>query len=371
MNGMKKIVVSGYFGFDNSGDDAILKAMVEDFKKLNRENFEIKMTALSKNPEKTKKVYGIDAVNRFSLPELISSLKDADLLLSGGGSLLQDITSTRSIIYYLSVIILAKMLGKKVCVYANGIGPIDKRKNRILTKRVLNKVDYITLRDKLSYDFVRDLGVTNKNIEVTADPVFTLKAADQDRVEEILRDEGIKITEKTLGFCIRDHKKDESIKEKFAKTIDLLIEAGYDILLVPFHTPRDNVYSREVAEKCSHKEKVMLIENTYSAGELMGIFKKLRLLAAMRLHSLVYAASVNLPMVGIIYDPKVEAMVEELGIKEAVDVENFTAEELYEKTLLALDNLEERRQELGEKAEKMRQESKKNVDIALRLLGEK
>ena len=63
MNGMKKIVVSGYFGFDNSGDDAILKAMVEDFKKLNRENFEIKMTALSKNPEKTKKVYGIDAGN--------------------------------------------------------------------------------------------------------------------------------------------------------------------------------------------------------------------------------------------------------------------------------------------------------------------
>ena len=76
-------------------------------------------------------------------------------------------------------------------------------------------------------------------------------------------------------------------------------------------------------------------------------------------------------MVGIIYDPKVEAMVEELGIKEAVDVENFTAEELYEKTLLALDNLEERRQVLGENTEKMRQESKKNVDIALSLLGEK
>ena len=75
MNGMKKIVVSGYFGFDNSGDDSILKAMVEDFKKLNRENFEIKITALSKNPEKTKKVYGIDAVNRFSLPELIATLR--------------------------------------------------------------------------------------------------------------------------------------------------------------------------------------------------------------------------------------------------------------------------------------------------------
>lgn len=362
---MKKIVVSGYFGFDNSGDDAILKAMVEDFKKLNRD---IEITALSKNPEKTRRVYGINAVDRFSLKELVKALRDADLLLSGGGSLLQDITSTRSIIYYLSVIIIAKIVRKKVYVYANGIGPIDKKINRILTRKVLNKVDYITLRDKLSYSFVRELGVTNKNIEVTADPVFTLKAEEDDRIDDILKDEGIKIREKTLGFCIRDYKKDETIKEKFAKTIDLLIEKDYEILLVPFHMPRDNVYSREVADRCLHKEKVMLIENTYSAGELMGIFKRLKLLAAMRLHSLVYAASVNLPMVGIIYDPKVEAMVGELGIKEYIDVENFTAEELYDKILEALDNLEERREILRENTEKMRQASKENVDIALKIL---
>lgn len=365
---MKKIVVSGYFGFDNSGDDAILKAMVEDFKKLNRE---IKMTALSNNPEKTKEVYGIDAVNRFSLPELYNALKDADLLLSGGGSLLQDITSTRSIIYYLSVIILAKILRKDVYVYANGIGPIDKKINRILTKWVLNKVSYITLRDELSYKFVRDLGVVNKNILVTADPVFTLKAAEDERVEEILRDEGIAITNKTLGFCIRDYKNDEFIKEKFAKTIDYLIESGYDILLVPFHNPRDNVYSREVAEKCKHREKVMLIEKSYSAGELMGIFKKLKLLLAMRLHSLVYAASVNLPMVGIIYDPKVEAMVKELGISEAVNVEDFTPEELFGKVKMALLNLDERREVLSKNTEKMRNESKRNVEIALRFLDDK
>ena len=365
---MKKIVVSGYFGFDNSGDDAILKAMVEDFKKLNRE---IKMTALSNNPEKTKEVYGIDAVNRFSLPELYNALKDADLLLSGGGSLLQDITSTRSIIYYLSVIILAKILRKDVYVYANGIGPIDKKINRILTKWVLNKVSYITLRDELSYKFVRDLGVANKNILVTADPVFTLKAAEDERVEEILRDEGIAITNKTLGFCIRDYKNDEFIKEKFAKTIDYLIESGYDILLVPFHNPRDNVYSREVAEKCKHREKVMLIEKSYSAGELMGIFKKLKLLLAMRLHSLVYAASVNLPMVGIIYDPKVEAMVKELGISEAVNVEDFTPEELFGKVKMALLNLDERREVLSKNTEKMRNESKRNVEIALRFLDDK
>ena len=76
---MKKIVVSGYFGFDNSGDDAILKAMVDDFKKL---NIDLEITALSNNPEKTRQVYGIGAVNRFSFSEVRRALKDADLLLS-------------------------------------------------------------------------------------------------------------------------------------------------------------------------------------------------------------------------------------------------------------------------------------------------
>ena len=263
---------------------------------------------------------------------------------------------------------IAKFFHKKVYVYANGIGPIEKKIGKLLTRRVLNKVDYITLRDELSYEFVKELGVKNENIKVTSDPVFTLKSEDEDRVAEILKIENIEIKENTIGFCIRDYKKDESIKEKFAKAIDLLIESGYDILLVPFHTPRDNVYSQEVAEKCVHKDKVKLIKNTYSAGELMGIFKKLELLAAMRLHSLIYAASVNLPMVGIIYDPKVEAMVKELGIKEYVDVEDFSAEELYEEIRKALNSIEERKIILEEETEKMRSASKENVEIAIKLL---
>ena len=119
-----------------------------------------------------------------------------------------------------------------------------------------------------------------------------------------------------------------------------------------------------------HETFLVLIFITL-AGDLMGIFKKLKLLAAMRLHSLVYAASVDLPMVGIIYDPKVEAMVKELGIEEAVDVEDFTPEELFDKTKLALENLEERRKVLSQRTEEMKQESKRNVEIALDLLGEK
>lgn len=362
---MKKLVVSGYFGFDNSGDDAILKAMVSDFKKLNKD---ISITALSNNPSKTEEIYHINAVDRFKVTEVWKTLKESDMLLSGGGSLLQDFTSTRSIIYYLAVILMAKIQGKKVYVYANGIGPIDKGFSRFLTKFVLNRVDYITLRDKLSEKFVKNLGVKNNNIKVTADPVFSLDVVSKMRVDEILKFEEITLTDKTIGFCLRDYKEDESLKIKFAQVVDKLIDDGYDVLLVPFHMPRDNVYSRDIAELSKNKDKVQVVKNTYSAGELMGIFNRLKILVAMRLHSLVYGANVNLPMVGIIYDPKVRAMVNELGIMEAVEVNDFSADELYLKVKRTLDNLESSKFTLAKNTEIMRKKAQTNIEIALELL---
>lgn len=362
---MNKIVVSGYFGFDNSGDDAILKAMVADFKKL---NMDLEIIALSKNPEKTKRVYKIEAVDRFSISEVFNTFRDSDLFISGGGSLLQDITSTRSILYYLSVILMAKFLRKKVYVYANGIGPIDKKFNRMITRFVLNKVDYITLRDELSRRFVKNLGVKNENIEVTADPVFSLDAASDERIDEILEIEEIKLSENTIGFCLRDYKNDEGLKKKFAEEIDNLIDAGHDVLLVPFHMPRDNVYSDEILKYTKNKDKLKIIKNNYSAEELMGIFKRLKLLCAMRLHSLIYAANVSLPMVGIIYDPKVEAMIKELGVIEYIDIRNFKVEDLNEKVESALNNHEDRRQTLIKNTNKMKSKSKRNIEIAIELL---
>lgn len=363
---MKKILFSGYFGFDNSGDDAILKAMVDDFKKL---NIDIELKAFSNNPVKTEKIYDIKSADRFNLSHLIANLKETDLFISGGGSLLQDVTSTRSLAYYLFLIFLAKILGKKVYVYANGIGPINKPFNRFMTKIILEKVDFISLRDKLSYDFVKKLKLKNKNIKVTADPVFSLEPISDKKTEEILAKEGIKISQNTIGICIREWKKAQDLKEKLAYVCDYLVEMGYDVLLVPFHMPRDNVYSMELAKLCKNKDRISTITKTYKAQELMGIFRKCKLLLAMRLHSVIYAAVVNLPMVGLIYDPKVRAMVDELGISEYVDVENFTTDELIDQVKKALDNLEQRRIILEKNTNKKKEKAKENISIALELLN--
>ena len=117
-------------------------------------------------------------VTNEKIIEVIRAIGKCDLFISGGGSLLQDVTSTRSILYYLALMMMALIFRKPVMVYANGIGPINKKMNRILTRVILNRVDYITLRDEDSKAFLHQLGVTNENIIVTADPVFTLEGSE-------------------------------------------------------------------------------------------------------------------------------------------------------------------------------------------------
>ena len=200
MNIKKKVVISGYYGFNNSGDNAILKAIVKELRKADSS---LEITVLSKNPSETEQVYKINAVNRFKPIEIIKAIKGCDLFISGGGSLLQDVTSTRSILYYLGLMRIAKFFRKPVMVYANGIGPINRRINRLWTKNILNKVDFITLRDENSRIFLEELEVTNKRIKVTADPVFTLEASQDSVVDNIFKTERIPQDKPLVGVSIR------------------------------------------------------------------------------------------------------------------------------------------------------------------------
>ena len=132
------ILVSGYYGFSNAGDDAILQSIHDGIMSVGED---ISVTVLSNDPEQTAQRYGLDAVPRFSLSQVWNAMKECDLLLSGGGSLLQDRTSTRSLLYYLSLIHLAKRMGKKVALYANGIGPVLRAYNRRQVCRAVEQVD--------------------------------------------------------------------------------------------------------------------------------------------------------------------------------------------------------------------------------------
>ena len=159
------VVMSGYYGFNNTGDEAIMLSMHKNIQEMG-ENYHI--TVLSNKPKETKEKYGIEAVYRFGFMDVFRAIHRCDVLLSGGGSLLQDSTSTRSLMYYLSITAAAKLMRKKVMLYANGIGPVSGKRNRRLVKQVVNKADLITLREENSYEELLSMGVNPKKCFVTA-----------------------------------------------------------------------------------------------------------------------------------------------------------------------------------------------------------
>ena len=141
----RRVLVSGYYGFSNAGDDAILEAIQQSV-----QGKDIGFTVLSNDPALTWNQYGMDAAPRFRVGAVLSALRRCDVLLSGGGSLLQDTTSTRSLLYYLSVIRCAQWLGKPVMLYANGIGPVRRPANRRRVRRAVDRAALVTLRDHSS-----------------------------------------------------------------------------------------------------------------------------------------------------------------------------------------------------------------------------
>ena len=314
---MINIVISGYIGYSNCGDDAILLALCKGIKEL---NIEANIIALSKDPAITKRDNNIKSVYRFNWREVTRTIKNADLIISGGGSLLQDTTSTRSLLYYLGIIKLAKLFNKKVMLYANGIGPIYKKINRLMTKRIVNKVDLITLRDELSRQDLNSMKVNKPEIHVTADPVFTIKT-NQDNYQHILKESGIPLDKPLVGILFREWKNIE-YEDIIANVCDkLIIDKKVNVVFIPMEYEEDIEISKRIAIKM--KQKAYVLDKYLDSSSIIGVIGEMHMILSMRLHALLFATLNSIPMIGFVYDPKVSCYLELLNMPSAGDIKEL------------------------------------------------
>ena len=168
---MKRIVVSGYYGAKNAGDEAMLAAMLEVLGDLDPE---LHITVISADPADTERRHGVHAVGAMDAGAIFGAVRRADLLISGGGSLLQNVTSRRSLYYYMAVITLALLLGRRVMLYAQGIGPVTGRFACLCMRLIGNRVSLITVRDEGSMAELRRLGIRRPNRKADARPAVLL-----------------------------------------------------------------------------------------------------------------------------------------------------------------------------------------------------
>jgi polysaccharide pyruvyl transferase CsaB len=324
-NKREGIILCGAYGMDNAGDDAILEAILLQIRSFDPD---IAVRVFSRNPTDTKRNYREHTFHTFNLFSFTKAALRSSIYLSGGGNLVQDITSTRSLLFYLFTIFWSHLLGCRILMYGCGIGPITKKRNRKLTYRVLNKcVEAITLRENGSMEELRQLGVTKPTVVLTADPALTLTPAEPEQVESLMLRHGLAPDGKYIAFALRNW---PDYEKKVSHIADAADYAYAKYGLTPVYIPIERKQDIRAARLASNltRSPHRLLDDTGTARVAIGLLSHMQIVVAMRLHALIFAAGQGLPVIGLAYNEKVSAFLRYIGQETDIPFESLTASAL-------------------------------------------
>lgn len=353
---MARVVVSGYYGFGNAGDEAVLAGLIQEFRRLDPAG---EITVLSADSAATARIHGAAAVERTNLRAVDGALARADLLVSGGGSLLQDVTSLRSLLYYLGVMALARRRGVPVFFYAQGVGPLRRPLSRWLVRRAAEAAAGITVRDQTSAALLRELGVREPPVAVTADPAFALQP--EGRGQAGPADHGKR---PVLGFAFRPWPGEERWVPAVAEAAgELSRRYGAGIRWLVCQPERDRRVALALQAACPVPS--VIGEDPETPQEMLAELAACDLVVGARLHALILGVVAGRPVVGVSYDPKVEALLHELGLSPAGRLPGLSAAELVAGAGEAWERREELMVELQPRLAELRRRSASTAELAL------
>ena len=378
-----QIVISGYYGFRNSGDEAVLKSILNSLDEQGQAaGIQIVPVVLSNDPAWTERMYGVRSVHRMKIGEIRTLMKESDGLISGGGSLLQDATGLLTIPYYLGVIHIAQWTRKPVFIYAQGVGPVDKGFFFKWIRNVFRKSAYISVRDQESAALLGRMGLDASRIAVVADPVMGLplpsdteqissepysksnravsenvqagqQGVENDMIPVIVDHQATVATASLehdthsilplIGISLRFWDKQRRELDGIAEALQQLArQRKVHLRFLPFHLPEDEQASAYVTDRIGdvtmYGSVISTAEQVVDPQQMLAEVSRCDLLLGMRLHSLIYAASQQVPLLGISYDPKIDQFLNRLAIEPSGTSDNVNADRLLKDIISLLDN---------------------------------
>lgn len=357
-----RLVLSGYYGFHNSGDEAVLRSILLALEEQGRAlGLRIVPVVLSGDPAWTSSMYGVEAAHRMRPADVLRALRGSDGLISGGGSLLQDATSAKTIPYYTGILRLAQLLGKPTFAYAQGIGPVNRRWLDPLIRGALRRCAYVSVRDAESAALLGRMGVPQDRIEVVPDPVMGLPlpqgagsggpqaapgsgaageaggAAQRPPAvgggADIARAAAASAAGETppiLGVSLRRWREDGADIARAVEALAALSQRRpVRLRFLPFHMPADRIVSEEVMERLSGRLGAGSAAELAAPGDdpqqMLLEVSRCDALFGMRLHALIYAAGRRVPLLGLSYDPKIDQFLARLGLVPIGTTESLDA----------------------------------------------
>lgn len=297
-----RFLLSGYYGFGNVGDEALLAVIVE---RLRARWPTCAVDVLSGDPAATARTYGVDATPRMDLGRVRAAVDRADVVLSGGGGLLQNVTSLRSLLYYAGVIRTGVRAGKPTMIFAQSIGPLDFW-GRAVVRAFCKGIAQATVRDERSRSLLAAL-LPGVPVERSADPVFLLEPSGKPLD---LAAEGLGGGGPLVVVSVRKWQGADATARAMAAVVDRLAAVhGAQVAFLPLGGPPDAEVATTIIRRCA-STPVLLPE--YSLDHAAQVIGRASLVIGMRLHALVIAARLGIPFTALPYDPKVTGLLEDL-----------------------------------------------------------
>ncbi len=326
--GARSILIAGYYGFGNAGDEAILAAMLAELRALRPD---LDLAVASGDPAATAARHGVRALPRDDLTAVIAAIRESDLVILGGGGLFQDywpvpaesfLTARQGgLLTYLAFPALAALLGRPAMLYAVGVGPLATEEGRRLTRAAFALSARATVRDPESLALLREIGIPGADgpeIELSADPAFLLPPAAGADLDALLAEIGVAAGEALTGVALRPWSfgaDPDAWEEGIAKGLDLhLAETPGRLLFLAFQPDEDLAVSRRVAAMLTTRERALVVSRRLEPAELAGVLGRCGRVLAMRYHAALFALAAGVPVAGLAYDPKVSSLLAAAGL---------------------------------------------------------
>ncbi|NEO72113.1 polysaccharide pyruvyl transferase CsaB [Moorena sp. SIO3H5] len=291
-----KAVLCGYYGKGNGGDEALLASLLQMLPKS------VKPIVLSGNPTQTRQRYGVESCDRMSTLPVLKAMRLSELFIWGGGSLIQDVTSAASPLYYCGLMGLAQRMGLKTIAWAQGVGPIKRRLISSLAQRSFTGCTAVSVRDYGSATLLADWEIP---FIMAPDPVWALDSKPVPGLWDL--------PAPRVAVTLRSHSTltPKRLKNLTHALVDFQKATQTCILLVPFQASRDLTIAQSIASELTGPHQIFSIEDP---RELKGLFRGVEMAIGMRYHSLIMAAAEECRCFALSYDPKVNYLMEQLDL---------------------------------------------------------
>lgn len=330
-----RILIGGYYGFGNTGDEAILYGILRDLRSyLPSASFVV----VSGIPSQTRQTHGVESILWTNINALNEAARQSDLVILGGGGLFHDywpanrkdlLTSDHSgLSYYAGVPLLASLLRKPSMIYGVGVGPLSTLEGRYLTRLPFRLANTATVRDIESLRLLEEMGVLDdglkETVSVTADPAFSMPFPAEERIGHLLASHGIKASEQFLVVCPRYWDIEVDFQywvSELSHALDLYLDrTSLPILFLPFQRQSGFLYEDDwsvcvqILDAMQNSERCVLLDYPLDASLALGVIKQSQGVLAMRLHASLFGINAKVPVVSLGYDPKVINLMNRFGL---------------------------------------------------------